>query len=163
MEIQQIVKEHHTYLLRLAKGLCKDEDTAKDLVQDTYLKVIGALSNNNYTELSLGKSWLSRVLTNVFKDGYRSKVKESNYHERFIKEEFVEGEEDKTGSSVDLEVINNILNQLPPINVEIVRLRAEGYKFEEISHKLEVHLSTVKHRYFNNEKFNKVREKLRQY
>jgi len=65
-----ILGQQHSFLVRRALFLTKDRDEALDLVQDTFER---ALRNRpgTLTQGSSVRSWLERILTNLFIDRWR--------------------------------------------------------------------------------------------
>ncbi|MBY0426399.1 MAG: sigma-70 family RNA polymerase sigma factor, partial [Cytophagales bacterium] len=61
-------------LYNFAFRLIMDEDEAKDLVQDTYLKAYRFF--DSFEEGTNAKAWLFRILKNTFINEYRKKSKE---------------------------------------------------------------------------------------
>ena len=69
---------HIGELRSAALRLTRDEGDAEDLVQDTYLKAF-----THFRQFLPGtncRAWLFRILTNLFINGYRRRVKEREIH-----------------------------------------------------------------------------------
>jgi RNA polymerase sigma-70 factor (ECF subfamily) len=64
---------HYERLYRLARRLSSDGDTARDLVQDTFLRAAKAPASVP-TGAASEEAWLVRVLINVCRDGWRRKA-----------------------------------------------------------------------------------------
>ena len=67
-------------LYGVAMRICRDPDTAKDLVQETLLRAMVAWSS--FEPGSNLRAWLFRILTNSFINGYRKRRR----HQRFATE-----------------------------------------------------------------------------
>ena len=65
---------HIDSMYNFAYRLTFDEDEAKDLVQDTYLKAYRFI--NSFQEGTNAKAWLYRILKNSFINDYRKKSKQ---------------------------------------------------------------------------------------
>ena len=65
---------HIDAMYNFAYRLTFDEDDAKDLVQETYLKAFRFI--NSFEEGTNAKAWLFRILKNSFINDYRKKSKE---------------------------------------------------------------------------------------
>src|SRR6185312_1026740 len=68
---------HQSELYGVAMRICRDPDTAKDLVQETLLRAMVAWSS--FEPGSNLRAWLFRILTNSFINGYRKRRR----HQRF--------------------------------------------------------------------------------
>src|SRR5690242_16560682 len=71
---------HQQELYGVAMRICRDPDTAKDLVQETLLRAMVAWSS--FEPGSNLSAWLFRILTNAFINGYRKRRR----HQRFAAE-----------------------------------------------------------------------------
>src|SRR6185436_5573575 len=64
-------KPHQPELFGVAMRICRDPDTAKDLVQETLLRAMVAWES--FQPGSNLRAWLFRILTNAFINGYRKR------------------------------------------------------------------------------------------
>src|SRR3569833_3936634 len=71
---------HQSELFGVAMRICRDPDTAKDLVQETLLRAMCAW--DSFQAGSNLRAWLFRFLTNAFINGYRKRRR----HQRFATE-----------------------------------------------------------------------------
>src|SRR3954469_22788316 len=71
---------HQAELYGVAMRICRDPDTAKDLVQETLLRAMCAW--DSFQTGSNLRAWLFRILTNAFINGYRKRRR----HQRFATE-----------------------------------------------------------------------------
>jgi RNA polymerase sigma-70 factor (ECF subfamily) len=72
---------HHQRLYRIARRLSASADEARDLVQETYLRVArrpGAVP----AEMPAEEAWLVRVLVNLARDEWRKRVVRREYADR---------------------------------------------------------------------------------
>lgn len=126
---------HSDGLYRFALRLCRDEDQAKDLVQNSFEKVWLKCED---IPIEKGKSYLFRTLYNAFVDATR-KMKPDRI-----------GEYCDAASEIvphhDLkEILHEALNQLPEAQKSAVLLRDyEGYNYQEIGEILNLSESQVK-------------------
>lgn len=103
----------------------KDEDAAKDIVQDTYEKVWRKV---NDIESTNAKSYMFTAAHNTLVDYTRKAKKQGDYNE------VVEGslKHEKHYSDIK-EILNTALDKLPEIQKSVVLLRDyEGYDYAEI-------------------------------
>src|SRR5574338_1667911 len=71
---------HQAELYGVAMRICRDPDTAKDLVQETLMRAMVAWAS--FEPGSNLRAWLFRILTNAFINGYRKRRR----HQRFATE-----------------------------------------------------------------------------
>ncbi len=71
---------HQQELYGVAMRICRDPDTAKDLVQEALLRAMVAW--HSFEPGSNVRAWLFRILTNAFINGYRKRRR----HQRFATE-----------------------------------------------------------------------------
>ena len=71
---------HQAELYGVAMRICRDPDTAKDLVQETLMRAMCAW--DSFEPGSNLRAWLFRILTNAFINGYRKRRR----HQRFANE-----------------------------------------------------------------------------
>src|SRR5262245_3158208 len=62
---------HQAEMYGIAMRICRDPDTAQDLVQETLLRAMCAWSS--FQPGSNLRAWLFRILTNAFINGYRKR------------------------------------------------------------------------------------------
>jgi RNA polymerase sigma-70 factor, ECF subfamily len=73
---QKIAKEHEPALVRTSVRLCRtDSATAEDLVQETLIRAYKAYIAGMYDDAATPGPWLNRILTNLFINQYRRRVK----------------------------------------------------------------------------------------
>jgi|YelNatPaOPRAMG01_1025707.scaffolds.fasta_scaffold01004_12 RNA polymerase sigma-70 factor (ECF subfamily) len=127
-------KEIYSYLRRLIG----EEETAKDLLQETFLRAL-KISLEDKT----AKSYLYRIAHNLAMDYFRER-----YH--FRETNLPQKEEEEPEKIIENMEIWKILN---PIEKSILILHyQEGYSYKEISEKLGIPLNTVKSHVFRGKK-----------
>lgn len=147
--------------------LSNDEDEAKDLLQETYLRAYKYI--NYYQKGTNAKAWLLRILKNTFINDYRKKSKKP-VHLSF--EDFYTGDESEDTGFIDLrqEVFDSLigdevtkaLNGLPvDYRLIILLCDIEGFKYEEIAKIIDVPIGTVRSRLHRAR--NMLKEKLKDY
>ena len=145
---------HIDSLYNFATFLEHDEDIAKDLLQETYLRAYKFI--NYYEKGTNAKAWLIRILKNTFINDYRKKSKAPI---RVELEETYQQVDDSEGETqnVDLrqEVYNNLVgdeimsavNALPvDYRLIILLCDVEGFKYDEIARIIDVPIGTVRSR-----------------
>jgi RNA polymerase sigma-70 factor (ECF subfamily) len=157
-------------MYNFAYRLTFDEDDAKDLVQETYLKAFRFL--NSFQEGTNAKAWLFRILKNSFINDFRKKSKQPpkvNYQEV---ETYYNSDDVDVSMTTDLRVetvqhmigdeVTNALNALAvDFRTVIILCDLEGFTYEEMSKILDIPIGTVRSRLHRAR--NLLKEKLRTY
>lgn len=157
-------------LYNFAYRLTFDEDDAKDLVQDTFLKAYRFIES--FQKGTNAKAWLFRILKNSFINDFRKKSKEPakvDYQE--VESYYNSDKVDKT-ITTDLRVetlrdmmgdeVSNALNSLDvDFRTVIILCDLNGFKYDEMSKILDIPIGTVRSRLHRAR--NLLREKLNEY
>ncbi|MCH7412632.1 sigma-70 family RNA polymerase sigma factor [Belliella sp. R4-6] len=147
-----------------------DEDDAKDLVQDTYLKAYRFI--NSFEQGTNAKAWLFRILKNSFINDYRKKSKQPAKVDYQEVETYYNSDDVDYGITSDLRVdslkdmlgdeISNALNSLAvDFRTVIILCDLEGFTYEEMAKILDIPIGTVRSRLHRAR--NLLKEKLRSY
>lgn len=161
---------HIDSMYNFAYRLTFDEDEAKDLVQDTYLKAFRFI--NSFQEGTNAKAWLYRILKNSFINDYRKKSKQPTKVDYQEVEQFYNSEDTPSTATVDLRMettkdmigdeISNALNSLAiDFRTVIILCDLEGFTYEEMAKILDIPIGTVRSRLHRAR--NLLREKLGSY
>lgn len=156
----------HTF----AYHLSFNEDDAKDLVQETFLKSYRAL--DSYEPGTNAKAWLFKILKNAYINEYRKKARRPAKvdYEDYIG--FQDREDQSTVDFLDLreEIFDNLIgdevtsavNSLPvDFRAVILLCDVEGFTYEEISKIIDIPIGTVRSRLHRAR--NMLKEKLASY
>ncbi|HEX2692036.1 MAG TPA: sigma-70 family RNA polymerase sigma factor [Kofleriaceae bacterium] len=148
---------HQAELFGVAMRICRDPDTAKDLVQETLLRAMCAWAS--FQPGSNLRAWLFRILTNAFINGYRKRRR----HQRFATERPGDAltalygrDQDRTDDLDDelfgeelCDEVKTALGRLGPEYRDVVeRADLRGEKYKDIADALEVPIGTVMSRLF---------------
>lgn len=144
-ELVNAQKQLYSYAL----SLTANEDDARDLLQDTMLRILKSF--DRYTNQGHFVAWALVVMKNVFKNNLRSSV--------VGKRSFIDGYDTLYESDDNLLVcdteyryirdeIYDIIASLPQVQGKPLILRMWGYKYEEIAVKLNIPLGSVKSNLF---------------
>ena len=158
---------HIDSLYNFGYYLTNDEDEAKDLLQETYLRAYKYI--NYYQKGTNAKAWLLRILKNTFINDYRKKSKKP-VHLSF--EDFYTGDDSEDTGFIDLrqevfdsligDEVSRALNALPvDYRLIILLCDIEGFKYEEIAKIIDVPIGTVRSRLHRAR--NMLKEKLQDY
>ena len=148
---------HQAELFGVAMRICRDPDTAKDLVQETLLRAMCAW--DSFQPGSNLRAWLFRILTNAFINGYRKRRR----HQRFSTERpgdaltaLYGSDQDRTDDLCEAIVegelcdeVKQALDRLGPEYRDVVeRADLRGEKYKDIAQALRVPIGTVMSRLF---------------
>ncbi len=148
---------HQPELFGVAMRICRDPDTAKDLVQETLLRAMVAWAS--FEPGSNLRAWLFRILTNAFINGYRKRRR----HQRFATERpgdalaALYGRDRDCTDELDealcadelCDEVKTALGKLGPDYRDVVeRADLRGEKYKDIADALDVPIGTVMSRLF---------------
>lgn len=161
---------HIDAMYNFAYRLTFDEDDAKDLVQETYLKAFRFI--NSFEEGTNAKAWLFRILKNSFINDYRKKSKEPNKVDYNEVETYYNSEDANAEITPDLRVealqdmigdeVTNALNSLAvDFRTVIILCDLEGFTYEEMAKILDIPIGTVRSRLHRAR--NLLKDKLKSY
>ena len=116
----------------------KDEGTAKDILQETFLKALKEI--NNYKEEGKFKAWLWTIARNKVMDFYRKAKKLVPLEEDTLEEQ--DETSKKALGKIELSHIQNLIEALPSEQKEVILMR-QYLSFKEIAAVLNCPLGTV--------------------
>lgn len=136
-EYNDAVHEYTKNVFRFLMKSLKDEDTAKDILQDCYLKL---WENRKKIQATKIKSWLFAVAHNAMINYWKKEGRTTKLNG------FENSQTVHQKHNFDLKsVIDHELNKLPAIQKSIILLRdLEGYEYKEIAEILRLNESQVK-------------------
>lgn len=157
-------------MYNFALRLTFDEDEAKDLVQDTYLKAYRFI--NSFQSGTNAKAWLFRILKNSFINDFRKKSKEPSKVDYQEVETFYNSDDVNMPITSDLRVdslkdmigdeVSIALNSLAvDYRTIIILCDLEGFTYEEMSKILDIPIGTVRSRLHRARHL--LKDKLRNY
>ncbi|UII34759.1 sigma-70 family RNA polymerase sigma factor [Fulvivirga ulvae] len=146
---------HIDSMYNFAYRLTFDEDDAKDLVQDTYLKAYRFIES--FEKGTNAKAWLFRILKNSFINDFRKKSKQPSKVDYQEVETFYNSEDVDQSITTDLRIetvqdmigdeISNALNSLDvDFRTVIILCDLEGFKYDEMAKILDIPIGTVRSR-----------------
>lgn len=161
---------HMRSMYNFAYRLTFDEDDAKDLVQDTYLKAYRFI--NSFQQGTNAKAWLYRILKNSFINDFRKKSKQPTKVDYQEVENFYNSDDVDESITVDLRLdsvkdmigdeVSNALNSLAvDFRTVIILCDLEGFTYEEMAKILDIPIGTVRSRLHRAR--NLLKEKLQSY
>jgi RNA polymerase sigma-70 factor (ECF subfamily) len=149
----QLLSLEHS-LLKFAYRLNLKRPDAKDLVQETFLKVLS--KRDQYIDQNNMKAWTLTVMRNVFVDNYRKQINRKAFCDQTFESYFTNKTEpvssfDQASEYQAREITQNIdrLNEKFRIPFQMY---IDGYKYNEIAEQLDLKIGTVKNRIFMSRK-----------
>ncbi|MGB0402671.1 MAG: RNA polymerase sigma factor [Salibacteraceae bacterium] len=163
IEFNQALNEFKNPLHFFALKLTSNEEDAKDLVQETYLKAL-TYKEKLLTKASL-KGWLYTIMKNTFINQYRRSVKYTGIVDKMKHQEYVTTRSSEISLSPDKIMSTDYLNAaIDKLDVGYripFKMKLEGYKYAEIGEHINIPIGTVKSRIFLARK--KLSEQLPEY
>ena len=130
----------------------RDRNTAEDIFQETFVKVITRLQDGKYTTSGKFSAWIMRIAHNVIMDWYRDQRAErvveatqDNDLSNISGSELVVGSiESHYVNSQVMRDVRNLLDNLPPKQREVVFMRYyQQLSFKEIADTTSVSINTA--------------------
>lgn len=148
IEFNNIVINNAEYLKPFAVTLTRDQETAKDLLQETMYR---ALANKEKYNVGTNiKAWLYTIMRNIFINDYRRKAKQSKVLDNGVIDFLLDSNQHAIGNKAEgnlqMKEIQQAVYQLPDIFRNPFMLYFEGYKYNEIADMLSEPLGTIKSR-----------------
>lgn len=147
-EFNQLLLSNTEFLKPFAITLTRDNEAAKDLIQETLYR---ALANKEKYNVGTNiKAWLYTIMRNIFINNYRRKSKQStifdstpneyllNLNQTAVSNEAIAG--------INLKEVQKAIYHLPEIFRNPFLLYFDGFKYHEIADMLGEPLGTIKSR-----------------
>lgn len=141
MSVDDIYDEFESRLRRFAMSLSHDADVADDLVQETFIRALPHIHMLDGLSPHRLRSWLFRVLKNIFVDDWRTRRRQAALVERLASD--AEESTDQIASALTLDA----LDRVPARDRELLEQRyVLGLNSREIADALGVPPATVRSR-----------------
>jgi len=161
---------HADALNTFAFHLTYDDEFAKDLVQETYLKAYRFI--DKYEKGTNAKAWLFKILKNAYINHYRKKSKRPSKVDFEDIVNYQDSDEASSSKYFDLreeifesmmgDEVTGAINSLPvDFRTVILLCDIEGFTYDEISKIIDIPTGTVRSRLFRAR--NMLKEKLKEY
>lgn len=147
----ELLSRNQSKLFSYILFVVRDEDSANDLFQETFVKVITKLHEGKYVDSGKFGAWIMRIAHNVIMDWYReqkarnviepteandlsnisaSDILDSNIENRYVNEQIMSD-------------VKKMMNMLPPTQREVVFMRFyQDLSFKEIAETTGVSINT---------------------
>lgn len=148
IEFDKMLLENTDFLKPFAITLTRDQESAKDLLQETIYR---ALSNREKYNVGTNvKAWLYTIMRNIFINNYRRKAKQNTIFDKTPNESLINYNQPTINNAAEgqlkMKEIQSALHELPQIFKKPFVLYFEGYKYHEIAVMLKEPLGTIKSR-----------------
>ncbi len=148
MEFNQMLISNTEFLKPFAITLTRDNETAKDLLQETLYR---ALANKDKYNVGTNiKAWLYTIMRNIFINNYRRKAKQNTIFDKTANDFLLDHNQSAVANraeiTLDLKKFKAAIHHLPHIFRNPFMLYFEGYKYHEIADMLHEPLGTIKSR-----------------
>lgn len=141
-------------LRRYAYKLTVDINEADDLLQETSLKAL--INKDKFTEGTNFKGWMYTIMKNIFINDYRKTSREQTFVDKTDNLAMIDSMQhlyaDSTEQLHDNKELKKVVNKLPSEFKIPFIMFTNGYKYKEISEKLNIPIGTVKSRIFSTRK-----------
>jgi RNA polymerase sigma factor (sigma-70 family) len=145
-----LIKRHQQRLMSFIYSKVKDRDTAEDVFQDTFIKVIRTLKKGNYNEEGKFLPWVMRIAHNLVIDHFRKTNRMpsfKNTDEFDIFSVLGDGNLNAEKKMVQEQIYNDVrelIKELPEEQKEVLIMRMyKDMSFNEISENTGVSINTA--------------------
>ena len=137
-----LFKNHYPPLCGYLRSFTPDMDTAQELAQAVF---VDFWNKRNEIEIRTSvKSYLFRMGYNLFLTGLRKKKKQDTLLEELKYTALQEEEQRPEDQLIEAtERLKKIVETLPPRCQEILKLKMQGQKYQEIAERLDISIKTV--------------------
>lgn len=147
-EFDQILIKNTEFLRPFAFTLTKDQEAAKDLVQETLFR---ALANKEKYHIGTNiKAWMYTIMRNIFINNYRRKSKQQTIFDHTANDFLIDTNQvtitNDAIATLNLKEVQEAIHKLPEIFRNPFLLYFDGYKYHEIADMLHEPLGTIKSR-----------------
>ena len=148
LEFNEMLLSNADYLKPFAFTLTRDNESARDLMQETLYRALA--NKEKYNSGTNIKAWMYTIMRNIFINDYRKKSRQQTIFDN-TSNEFLLNHNQTAVSNVaevglTLKDIKASIHELPDIFKHPFVLYFEGYKYNEIAALLVEPLGTIKSR-----------------
>ncbi|MEO6721172.1 MAG: RNA polymerase sigma factor [Ferruginibacter sp.] len=148
IDFNQLLLKNTEFLKPFAVTLTRDNEVAKDLLQETMFR---ALANKEKYNVGTNiKAWLYTIMRNIFINNYRRKAKQNTIFDSTSNDFLINYNQVTISNAAEgalrMKDIQKAIYGLPEIFRSPFMLYFEGYKYHEIADMLKEPLGTIKSR-----------------
>lgn len=147
----ELLARNQSKLFTYIMFVVRDQETANDIFQDTFVKVIMKLQEGKYTDSGKFSFWVTRIAHNVIMDWYRQtknehivEMSEDNDLTNLKNASVIDAcREDEIVNEQVMSDVRRMMNALPAPQREVVYMRFyQGLSFKEIAEVTGVSINT---------------------
>lgn len=147
-DFDQMLLKNTEFLRPFAFTLTRDNEAAKDLVQETLFR---ALANKEKYHIGTNiKAWMYTIMRNIFINNYRRKSKQQTIFDNTTNDFLLDTNQGAVSNEaiakINMKEVQEAIHQLPEIFRNPFLLYFDGYKYHEIADMLHEPLGTIKSR-----------------
>ena len=148
--LEKLINKHQARIFNFINSKVQDRDTAEDIFQDTFIKVIKTLKGGQYNEEGKFLPWIMRIAHNLVIDFFRKnnrmpKVKNTEEFDifRFISDNSPNAEHSMVQDQV-VKDLQKLIQELPEDQKQVLIMRLyRDMSFKEIAEKTNVSINTA--------------------
>lgn len=148
--LEKLIKKHQARIFNFINSKVQDRDTAEDIFQDTFIKVIRTLKGGQYNEEGKFLPWIMRIAHNLVIDFFRKnnrmpKVKNTEEFDifRFISDNSPNAEHSMVQDQV-VKDLQKLIQELPEDQKQVLIMRLyRDMSFKEIAENTNVSINTA--------------------
>lgn len=148
IDFDQMLISNADYLKPFAFTLTRDNESAKDLMQETLYR---ALANREKYHVGTNvKAWMYTIMRNIFINNYRRKTRQQTIFDNSSNDFLLDYNQHAVNNTAEVNLkmkdIQEAIRKLPDIFQHPFVMYFEGYKYNEIAELLNEPLGTIKSR-----------------
>lgn len=144
-----IVERYEEAFLRKARTILRNDEVAKDVVQDTFVKIYLYGKNYKPQEGARWSSWAYKILINTCFVYHKKAKRDTEFSTSFDDEleAVIPDESTHNASKLDTDYVMSLVDKMPETFAKILRLYVvEGKNYEEIAKAEGITMGAVKTR-----------------
>jgi RNA polymerase sigma-70 factor (ECF subfamily) len=148
VEFNDLLVGNSDFLKPFAFTLTRDNEAAKDLMQETLYKALA--NRDKYNVGTNVKAWMYTIMRNIFINNYRRRSRQQTIFDNTPNEFLLDHAQTAVPNTAEVNLrmkeIKEAIHKLPDIFRFPFELYFEGYKYNEIAQSLHEPLGTIKSR-----------------
>ena len=148
LDFDQMLISNTDFLKPFAFTLTRDNEAAKDLIQETLFRALA--NRDKYNTGTNIKAWLYTIMRNIFINNYRRKSKQNTIFDNSPNEFLIDNNQvavsNEAIAKLNMKEVQEAIYQLPVIFRNPFLLSFDGFKYHEIADMLQEPLGTIKSR-----------------
>ncbi len=150
LALENLVNRHQARVFNFINSKVQDRDTAEDIFQDTFVKVIKTIKSGKYNEEGKFLPWIMRIAHNLVIDFFRKnnrmpKVRNTEEFDifQFISDNSLNAEHSMVQDQV-VKDLQKLVQELPEDQKEVLIMRLyRDMSFKEIAENTNVSINTA--------------------